>query len=118
MKELFKGPRTPGAGLFCVAALRSMGAKSRMETWYVFVVLGWILIAGYIGRWIGSYRGRSVDGFCFGALLGPIGWIVAALLPDDGKKCPQCLGVVPERALKCKHCGDELIPRVEGRTAQ
>ena len=40
----------------------------------------------------------------------PSGWLITLLLSPEGRKCPQCLGVVPETAVRCRHCGSELSP--------
>jgi len=63
------------------------------------------LFMGLIGWGIGRPRGRDAFGFLMGALLGPIGWIITLCMPRSGRKCPACLGVVPEAAIRCCHCG-------------
>lgn len=63
------------------------------------------LCMGMIGLGIGRTRGRGGDGFLLGFLLGPIGWLVILLLERHGRKCPECLGIVPEAAIRCRHCG-------------
>jgi len=82
---------------------------------FVFVIAGCLAVIfnAWIGGLIGGYRGRKSDGLMFGLLLGPIGWIITALLPESGAKCPECLGVVPAAAKRCKHCGAGLTKRVE-----
>lgn len=67
----------------------------------------WVFIGGLIGAAIGANKGNGSSGFWLGAILGPIGWIIAALL-DYPNKCPACQGGVPEEAATCKHCGREL----------
>ncbi len=44
-----------------------------------FLILG-ALIAGAIGAAIGSSKGKAGAGFGLGFLLGPVGWVIAALL--------------------------------------
>ncbi|MEY2428886.1 MAG: hypothetical protein QOJ40_1771 [Verrucomicrobiota bacterium] len=47
-----------------------------------FAVIIWIGISAGIGYWVGSLKGgREGDGALLGALLGPIGWIIVAILP-------------------------------------
>jgi len=57
----------------------------------------WLVVGGGIGAAIGSAKDNGGSGFVLGALLGPIGWIIAALL-DYPRKCPACLGGVPQTA--------------------
>ena len=41
-----------------------------------------LLISGSIGVYIAAKKGREeIEGFLFGAFLGPIGWIIEGLLP-------------------------------------
>jgi hypothetical protein len=70
--------------------------------------LGVWLLMGVVGCALGSCRQRAFDGFILGVLLGPIGWVLILLLDHRGRKCPACLGVVPQQARRCQHCGDEL----------
>jgi len=77
----------------------------------ILLVVAWLIFGGIIGGWVGSYRGRKFDGHLFGALLGPVGWIIAALLPEDGKRCVECQGVVPVIARRCRHCGELIVKR-------
>ena len=72
----------------------------------IMIIIGVVVSAG-IGHIIGASRGRN-DGWAWGLFLGPFGWIISALLPRDGRKCPECLGVVPDGARKCLHCGESL----------
>lgn len=68
----------------------------------------WVVLGPLIGAAIGQKKGRLGAGIFFGFLLGPIGWLVIAVGPDNRRKCPECKGVVPEGARKCMHCGTDL----------
>jgi hypothetical protein len=49
-----------------------------------FLIVGvfWIVILGGVGYWIAQQKRRSeVEGAALGCLLGPIGWIIEAVLP-------------------------------------
>ena len=64
--------------------------------------------------------------------MGTVGWFFACLLfwiiafpyyvtvrdqlGQARKKCPQCLGVVPDGARKCMHCGGDLVVPVVEQT--
>jgi hypothetical protein len=73
----------------------------------IFAVGASALVSMLVGYAIGRWRGRGGAGAWLG-LLGPVGWIIAALLPEEGRRCPECLGVVPEKARRCRHCGSVL----------
>jgi ribosomal protein L40E len=73
--------------------------------------------SGLIGAIIGTSNGRSAEGFLWGILLGPIGWIIVAVSPKAyGRKCPYCLAGIPREAVKCRHCGSNLRERRRERT--
>jgi len=65
------------------------------------------LFSGLIGLFIGKEKGRRVEGFFAGFLLGPIGLIWMAL-QKAYPKCPNCSGYVRPDSGKCKRCGAEL----------
>jgi hypothetical protein len=44
------------------------------------------VISGLIGAAIGSNKGRGGAGLFLGFLLGPLGWILVAVGPDNNKK--------------------------------
>jgi hypothetical protein len=72
-----------------------------------FVVI-WIGM-GIIGIPLGMLRGRSpLNGFLWGFLLGPIGWLVVLLIGDSRPRCPECRGVAMKGARKCMNCGSLL----------
>jgi hypothetical protein len=49
-------------------------------------LLAAIILLGVPGVYIASVKGRSMlEGFIFGAFLGPIGWLIEALLPTKRK---------------------------------
>ena len=72
-----------------------------------------ILIMALVGLLIGKSKERGCAGFFLGLLLGPLGWIITALLADDRPRCPECLGVVNEYANKCQNCGADLNLDIE-----
>jgi ribosomal protein L40E len=77
-------------------------------------------ITGTIGALLGGTKGNAMAGFFAGAFLGPIGWLIALLLPANEKaiaqqavlegrqkECPACLSMIPSAATKCRHCATE-----------
>ncbi len=80
----------------------------------------YVMVFGLIGVVIGERKGRPFAGFVFGALLGPIGWVVVLLGPDLKaqqeatrlRKCPYCAELVQPDAKVCKHCGRDIAPLV------
>ncbi len=67
----------------------------------------WLCSAG-VGALIGNAKGNPAAGAFWGFLLGPLGWLVIASVPDDRPRCPECLSTLVEGARKCKHCGSSL----------
>jgi hypothetical protein len=78
-----------------------------MEGDLLIYIFFWFFVGGGVGYGIGGFKERRSEGFWLGACLGPIGWIITALL-DYPLKCPECRGGVPENATRCLHCGIQL----------
>jgi hypothetical protein len=56
--------------------------------------IGLNLAFAVIGALVGTWRGRWLAGFVWGLALGPVGWVVAALLPrrDVARRGADCAG--------------------------
>ncbi len=65
-----------------------------METQAAVYIIGWLIFQTLVGAVIGKSRGRLGSGVFWSFLLGPIGWLIVALMSDLRPKCPECGGVV------------------------
>jgi uncharacterized membrane protein YeaQ/YmgE (transglycosylase-associated protein family) len=75
-------------------------------------ILAWVVIGSLVGGFIGSFKNRTSTGVVLGLLLGPLGWIIVAILPAvAAAQCPHCHGGVDGVAAVCCHCGRD-IPQV------
>jgi len=92
--------------------------------WEAFQTLGILgfsaVLGGGVGFAIGRTRNRESLGLLLGLLLGPLGWLIIAVMPADKPeseypliKCPACLGEIPAIASKCRHCGTALFEEKE-----
>jgi hypothetical protein len=84
--------------------------------WFLVVIFA--LIFGVVCAAIAGRKGNGIFGaFLLGALLGPLGLIIVAVLPANTvemdkqrrgdpalKQCPDCAELVLKEARKCKHC--------------
>lgn len=83
---------------------------SHMDPGIIIGLVIGALICGVIGGLIGSYKARGKDGFFWGCFLGPIGWIIVALLPDERPRCRSCKAPLPSsKPRTCPSCGAALV---------
>lgn len=90
---------------------------------FVMVLALW-LVCAVVGASVTRSKGRgSVPGALLGLFLGPVGLLIAVILPrneggleaeaietGDRRRCPQCAELVRREARKCRFCGAELDP--------
>jgi len=63
-----------------IAVSSAGGSAAAAGFLILFFIAAWVCIGGLIGWAIAKNKGRGVAGFWLGALLGWIGWIIAAIL--------------------------------------
>lgn len=76
--------------------------------WIVGSIVG-LLMSCLIGQLIGRCRGEQSFGGALGLLLGPFGWLIAALLPDKRLRCPRCGVLLWSDAHRCPSCALQLF---------
>ena len=81
-----------------VLLLNPVKASSKIIHWFFFAL---------IGAAIAQKKGRVLEGFIAGLLLGPIG-IIWIIFQKPKRKCPECGGIIEKNVKKCKHCGSEI----------
>lgn len=106
---------TPGAlqrldtqDLDAVQALLDTCLRTLLDPTLWAWAIGLTLLFTAIGGLIGWLRGRPIAGLVWGAALGPIGWLVVALLPARTIDCPECAHPNHTGAKRCGHCGVDL----------
>src|SRR5581483_2776556 len=87
-----------------------MGVESTQSA-IVAAIVGYCLIFGLAGAAVGATKGRGVQGFGLGFMLGIIGLIVIALLkPESRYECPHCMEGIHPAATVCPHCRNAVTP--------
>lgn len=98
--------------LMFIVILGVLGMTRQYSAEFALYYLNSILMSGLIGGLIGRMKARSMDGFCLGLVLGPLGVIIALLLKDNTRKpCPFCKESIKKTAVLCPHCHQELITK-------
>jgi hypothetical protein len=72
--------------------------------WFVF----WLIVNCIVGYLIGKPKNDVGTAITVSILLGPIGWLIAALSKGNLRKCPNCAEFVKPEAKICHHCRSEL----------
>ena len=92
--------------------LCSLRKERKMDSWVVLFII-WIGCGAWAST-IAKQRGNDGStGFSLGILLGPIGILIAAVMPvnpnGQGKvQCPHCKEWIDKTATVCSHCQRNL----------
>ncbi len=71
-------------------------------------ILLWLGINAVVGYAIGKSKNAIGECVAISILLGPIGWLIAAVSKENLKKCPFCSESVKPDAKVCRYCGRDL----------
>ena len=74
--------------------------------WFVL----WFIINSIVGYLIGKSKDDVGTAITVSILLGPIGWLIAALSTGNLRKCPFCSEHIKPDAKVCRYCGRDLPP--------
>lgn len=81
--------------------------SSKVPMWPLYLLLAMIAPFGITGYYVGRRTGNALEGFWFGAILGPLGIIIAFVLEDkDRDRCVMCGEKIYIDAQVCPFCGD------------
>jgi hypothetical protein len=83
--------------------IQTWGKDEKMEGLVLIALIG-----GLVGLLIGQLKNQPAVGFGLGLLLGPIGWLIMAVMPNAGPRCPACKSVVNKGATRCVNCGSSI----------
>lgn len=83
------------------------------ESFYWYLVIGWVFVGATVGYLLGMMKGRADAGAVMSSFLGPIGWLLIIGGPDFRRKCKLCRAAIPDDAIRCMHCGGDIGPKPE-----
>lgn len=69
----------------------------------------WILLVFVVGAWAERWNRSALVWFLVSLFLSPaVGGVALFAVGNNSRKCPHCLGHVPEAAVACRNCGRDL----------
>ncbi|GAB3215813.1 hypothetical protein [Pseudaeromonas pectinilytica] len=82
-------------------------SSSKVPMWPLYLLLAMVAPFGITGYYVGRRTGNALEGFWFGAILGPLGIIIAFVLEDkERESCVMCGEKIRIDAHVCPFCGD------------
>jgi len=82
-----------------------------MDEMWVYIGLAVAVVSALVAMVVTGDKGRGlIQGFFLGLVLGPVGVVIAFLLPERkaANTCPACGKCAPEEAAFCPHCRARL----------
>jgi hypothetical protein len=81
----------------------------------VLVIVFWVVVVNpLVGYLIGQRKNNGAVSMMISFLLGPVGWLIAAVYSGNLRKCPFCSEHIKPDAKVCRYCGRDL-PEPAGR---
>lgn len=76
---------------------------------FLLLALVWFFGCAAVGGAIGQRRGRQTTGFLLGFFAGPLGWLIAWVLPETDElmqaRCTECGRGLRPTWSHCPDCG-------------
>lgn len=91
-----------------IATLAEALAMQRTIANAWMVVFWTFVLSAIVSTVIGSYKGEPIAGFFAGALLGPIGVVLALISRGYRRPCQYCHELIHRDAKICPHCRCEI----------
>jgi len=77
------------------------------------ILIPWCLIWAIICSLIGARKGAAFSYFFLGAILGPIGVVIALVGKGNRVKCAYCRKLIDPNASVCAWCQREVEPKTK-----